>query len=231
MTDTAERYTPFYSNDVQWMLRRDAPEPVRDDLLPRVSSPLFFEQTAPAKAGASKSLWLAALSIGGEERSFIIKRYENKTLPGRLKTLVRPSKARQELEAACGVSQRGIPTPVPLAIGMRRRWGMIRESFVILEKMSDCQDLNRFFLAPHAPGDSLGIASEKWAIIKALGDLARRVNESGVHQSDFSLNNFLIERDGRGAAKLYLSDFEKITLRPSLRFDQEITCLAKLNRR
>jgi hypothetical protein len=230
MTDTAELYTAFYSNDVQWMLRKDAPEPVRDDLLPRVSSPLFFEQTAPAKAGASKSLWLAALPIGGGDRSFIIKRYENKTLPDRLKTLVRPSKARRELEAACGVSQRGIPTPVPIAIGVRRRWGMTRESFVILEKMSDCQDLNRFFLASHAPGASARSASEKWAIIKALGDLARRVNESGVHQSDFALNNFLIERDVRGEAKLYLSDFEKITLRSSLRFDQEITCLAKLNR-
>jgi hypothetical protein len=230
MTDTAERYTPFYSNDVQWMLRKDAPEPVRDDLLPRVSSPLFFEQTAPAKAGASKSLWLAALPIGGEERSFIIKRYENKTLPDRLKTLIRPSKARQELEAACGVSQRGIPTPVPLAIGMRRRWGMTRESFVILEKMSDCQDLNRFFLAPHAPGAAARSASEKWAIIKALGDLARRVNESGIHQSDFALNNFLIERDVRGEAKLYLSDFEKIALKRSLSFHEEVTCLAKLNR-
>jgi hypothetical protein len=230
MTDTAERYTSFYSNDVQWILRKDAPEPVRDDLLPRVSSPLFFKQTAPAKAGTSKSLWLATLPIGGEERAFIIKRYENKTLPDRLKTLVRPSKARQELEAACGVSQRGIPTPVPLAIGMRRRWGMTRESFVILEKMSDCQDLNRFFLAPHAPSASARSASEKWAIIKALGELSRRVNESGVYQSDFALNNFLLERDGRGAAKLYLSDFEKITLQPSLRFDQEISCLAKLNR-
>jgi hypothetical protein len=212
------------------MLRNDAPEPVRDDLIPRVSSPLFFEQTVPTKAGASKSLWLAGLTIGGEERSFIIKRYENKTLPGRLKTLVRPSKAREELEAACGVSQRGIPTPVPLAIGERKRWGMVHESLVILEKLQDGQDLNRFFLVSDIPGTSDRDGAEKWKIIKALGVLARRVNEAGVHQSDFALNNFLLERDDRGETKLYLSDFEKITLRRSLSFDQEITCLAKLNR-
>ncbi len=226
----SQHYQVFCLNDVHWMLRKDAPEPVRDDLLSRVSSPLFFAQTAPTKAGASKSLWLADLPIGGEERSFIIKRYENKTLPGRIKTLFRPSEARQELEAACGVSQRGIPTPVPLAIGMRRRWGMTRESFVILEKMSDCQDLNRFFLVSHPASASAEKALEKWAITRALGELARRVNESGVHQSDFALNNFLLERDARGTAKLYLSDFEKITLRPSLRFDQEVSCLARLNR-
>lgn len=230
MTETAERYTPFYSNDVKWLLRKDAPEPVRDDLIPRVSSPLFFEQTVPTKAGASKSLWLAGLPIGGEERSFIIKRYEHNNLADRLKTLIRPSKARQELEAACGVSQRDIPTPVPLAIGVRKRWGMVRESFVILEKMKNCQDLNRFFLVAYAPGTSARGVSEKWSIIKALGALARRVNEAGVHQSDFALNNFLLERDAHGEAKLYLSDFEKITLRRSLTFDQEITCLAKLNR-
>src|SRR5512139_1029005 len=154
MTETAERYTPFYSNDVQWMLRKDAPEPVRDDLIPRVSSPLFFEQTVPTKAGASKSLWLAVLPIGGEERAFIIKRYEHTQLADRLKTLVKPSKARQELNAACGVNQRGIPTPVPLAIGVRKRWGMTHESLVILEKMKDCEDLNRFFLVSYVPGAS-----------------------------------------------------------------------------
>jgi hypothetical protein len=230
MTETAEQYTPFYSNDVQWLLRKDAPDAVRDDLIPRVSSPLFFQQTVPTKAGASKSLWVAGLPIGGEERSFIIKRYETKALSDRLKTLFRPSKARQELAAACGVSQRGIPTPVPLAIGVRGRWGMTRESYVILEKMKDCQDLNRFFLVSHAAGASVRDGSEKWGIIKALGELARMVNEAGVHQSDFALNNFLLERDARGEARLYLSDFEKITLRRSLSFDQEITCLAKLNR-
>ncbi len=119
---------------------------------------------------------------------------------------------------------------MPLAIGVRRRRGMTRESFVILEKMSDCQDLNRFFLVSHPDSASARTASGKWAITRALGELARRVNEAGVYQSDFALNNFLLERDARGTAKLYLSDFEKITIRRFLTFDQEITCLAKLNR-
>lgn len=230
MTVMTARYTPFYSNDVKWMLRHDAPDPFRDDLIPRVSSPLFFEGSVPTKAGASKSLWLAGLHIDGEERFFIIKRYEHKNPADRIKTLIRPSKAHQELEAARGVSRRGIPTPLPLAIGVRKRWGMVHESFVILEKMQDCQDLNRFFLVACAPDASARGFSEKRNIIRELGALARKVNEAGVHQSDFALNNFLLERDDRGEAKLYLSDFEKITLRRSLTFDQEITCLAKLNR-
>lgn len=230
MTMAAQPYTPLYSSDVQWMVREDAPPFLRDDLIPRVSAPAFFQQAVPLKKGDAKSLWQFSLPVQQEERFFIIKRYEYRHLADRLKTLVRPCKAQQELEAARGVDRRGIPTPLPLAIGVRRRWRIVRESFVILEKIKDCQDLNRYFLTGYAPCASGVRLSEKWKIIRALGELARRVNEAGVHQSDFSLNNFLIARDSRGDIKLYLSDFEKITLRRCLSFNQEVTCLAKLNR-
>jgi hypothetical protein len=225
-----KRYTTLNLGDVRWLVSDDMPAPLRETLLPLVSSPGFVSDGTLLKRGTYKSIWRYRLSTHQGEQGYLIKRYQNRRLLDRLISLFRPSKARREWEAACGVSQRGVPTPVPLAIGVRKRRGMVMESFVILEEMKDCQDLNRFFLVACAPGAPALKVSEKWNIIKALGALARKANEAGVHQSDFALNNFLLERDARGEARLYLSDFEKITLRRSLTFDQEITCLAKLNR-
>jgi hypothetical protein len=141
-----------------------------------------------------------------------------------------PSKALQELKAAHGIDQRGILTPLPVAVGERITGRMVTESFVVLSQLKACQALNAYFLISSPGGESLHNLFEKRKTIKALGEVVRKTHQAGVLQSDFSLNNFLLTKEAQGETAIYLSDFEKITLKDSLSFDQKVTCLAKLNR-
>jgi len=225
-----EGYTRLTVNNVQWLVKDDAHPVVKEHVIAQLSSETFFNHCVSIKRGKHKSLWLFTPPAGQDDESFLIKRYENKQLLHRLKTIVMPSKALQELKAARGIDQRGILTPLPVAVGERMTGRMVKESLVVLSQLKACQALNAYFLIGYPGGKSPHNLLEKRKIIKALGEVARKAHQAGVLQSDFSLNNFLLTKDAHGEIMIYLSDFEKITLKDTLSFDQEVTCLAKLNR-
>jgi tRNA A-37 threonylcarbamoyl transferase component Bud32 len=225
-----EGYTTLNVNDVQWLLKDDAHPVVKEHVITHLSSETFFKHSVSIKRGKHKSIWLFTPPADQEDESFLIKRYENKHLLNRLKTLFMPSKALQELKAALGIDQRGIPTPLPVAVGERITGKMVKESFVVLSQLKACQALNTYFLIGYPEEKSLHNLFERRKIIKALGEVARKAHQGGVLQSDFSLNNFLLTKEAHGGITIYLSDFEKITLKDTLSFDQKVTCLAKLNR-
>ena len=217
-------------NDVSWLIDKEVCFTLEEELIPLLSSSAFFKQTVPIKKGKHKSLWRFIPSAGQEDETYLIKRYETRHLLDHLKTFTSSSKALQELKAARGIHQRGILTPVPVAIGEKLIWKMVKESYVVFRELKQCQTLNSYFLQGYPAEKSSHKISDKRKVIKTLGALAAKAHREGVFQSDFSLNNFLLTGGTQGNITIYLSDFEKITLKKSLSSRQQITCLAKLNR-
>lgn len=225
-----EGYTTFTCQDVKWIIREDVLSHVKERLIFDLSSSGFFEQNAPIKKGKRKSIWVFNLPSDREDESYIIKRYLSRHFLARFKNLITSSKAVRELKAAATTARRGIPTPTLIAIGEKGKWGLTNESYVVLKRLKECQDLNNYFLKEYPAGKSHHNILEKWMIIKEFGSLARKVHQEGIVQSDFALNNFLLTRDTTGGVKLYLTDFEKITIKRTLSFNQKARSLAKLNR-
>ena len=223
-------YNTRLVNGVKWLIKKESCFTIEEELIPLLSSSAFFQQEVPIKQGKHKSLWRFIPSSGQEDETYLIKRYETRHLLGHLKTLTTPSKALQELKAAQGIDQRGVPTPVPVAVGEKLNWRMVKESYVVFKELKQCHALNSYFLQEYPAEKSSQKLSEKRKVITTLGTLAEKAHREGIFQSDFSLNNFLLTRGAQGSIKIYLSDFEKITLKKSLSSRQQITCLAKLNR-
>jgi tRNA A-37 threonylcarbamoyl transferase component Bud32 len=221
--------TRLFDNE-RWFIKQDAGLTLEEELIPILSSAIFFQQAVPIKKGKQKSLWRYIPFAGQENETYLIKRYQTKHLLDYLKTLITPSKALQELKAAHGIDRRGIPTPVPVAIGEKLTLKMVKESYVVLKELHNCQPLNSYFLQEYPAAKSSAKLSEKWKVIKNLGTLAEQAHREGIFQSDFSLNNFLLIRENQDTLTILLSDFEKITLKNSLSSKQQITGLAKLNR-
>jgi len=223
-------YTTFRCHNLKWFIRKDLLATLKERLIPDLSSSRFFEQNTPIKEGKHKSLWYFTLPGDQEDEAYIIKRYVSKHLLARLKNLIRSSKAARELKAAVAIAQKGIHTTTPAAMGEKGKWGLIREGYIVIKRLQACQDLNSYFLKEYPASKSHQSLLEKWTIIKEFGILARKVHQEGILQSDFALNNFLLTKDTTGGIKLYLTDFEKITIKHALSFNQKIRCLAKLNR-
>ena len=229
LTSVDEGYTTLPLKDTKWIIRKDVLPLVKERLIPHLSSS-YFEQNTPIKKGKHKSIWLLSLNGNREDETHIIKRYLSKQPFTRLKTFLASSKAVRELKAAILIARKGIPTTLPVAIGEKGSFGFVNESYVVLEKLKACRDLNSYFLEEYPANRSGQGLPEKWTIIKELGMLASRTLQEGVFQTDFSLNNFLLTKDKRQGIKLYLTDFEKITIKKTLSFHQKLECLARLNR-
>jgi tRNA A-37 threonylcarbamoyl transferase component Bud32 len=158
------------------------------------------------------------LETEGEAPALFVKVF---TVPGgwpRLRSFVRPSKARREARTAAAVRARGFEVAAPLAVGEERCLGTLRRSFSVVPELQG-RDLLAWLADPATTRD------KRRALLIAFGAFARRLHDAGIDQDDFSPNNFLVDPTGN----FVLLDFERCRVRPELG-DRRWTLLAKLHR-
>ena len=116
----------------------------------------------------------------------------------RLRSIVRPSKARREARVAAGVEARGFEVAAPVAVGEERRRGRLLRSFSVVPERPG-RDLRALLADPATR------RQDRRALALAFGAFARRLHDAGIDQDDFSPNNFLVDSGGTFA----LLDFER----------------------
>lgn len=112
------------------------------------------------------------------------------------------SKARKEYRTACHLLRHGLPTPIPLGAGERRRRGFVQASVYIMEAIPDYITLRDYFLSqPDGPEGLQEVTELAAAYVRCMHD-------SGLWHRDLYLANFLLT--GRaGARRLYLVDLSR----------------------
>ncbi len=132
------------------------------------------------------------------------------------------SKARRELALARRLEARGVPVVVPVAAGERRRAGRLIECYLLVPRLEGATDLARLAGAPDLE------PAERHALVRALGDLARRAHAAGFDQGDFAPNHGLVRRGP--VPELRWIDFERAQLRTRVGARRRRWMLAKLDR-
>lgn len=183
---------------------------------------LFHDQKSSRilKTGTYKTILKAGINGG----SCIVKKYRNRGWVRSIKSLFWPSKAKQEFQSAVYIHGKGIPTPAPLFMAELRTRGIVRESLIALPFLSAAKELRELFFYEH----SLSL-SEKREILAGFGKLTANIFQHGVFQYDYSLNNFMAQKEGL-KHKIYFIDFERVEIKKELSEDRKIGLLAKLNR-
>ncbi|MDQ7778151.1 MAG: hypothetical protein RDV41_00375 [Planctomycetota bacterium] len=153
--------------------------------------------------------------VGSDEDSagFILKIYRPASNWSRLLSLLRVSKAEREFDTALEIHRRGIATVLPTAVGIRRRHGLVLESYVIFPRLAGVVGLDEFLRATFTefPGRREGTRAKealssllpgahsprefRVAVIQAYGRFARSVHDAGINQDDFDPNNILLSFD------------------------------------
>jgi len=172
------------------------------------------------KSGSRKQLF--ALTLGaGASPDYLLKANEYPFGSGFLR-LFRRSKSRRELRTAALVAARGLPAPLPLAAGERRRFGRLTACYLLVPVLEDVTDLRRlWFEASPSPAQRRTLAT-------TLGAFSRRVHDGGLFQDDFAPNNILVTA-GRSPSFL-LIDFERARLPGRVSRPMQRWMLAKLSR-
>jgi hypothetical protein len=164
-----------------------------------------------------KRFW--RLSGDGSEPALLVKEFRVTSAGARLRSLLRPSKARREARVARAVQARAFDAAAPLAVGEERRFGAVARSLSVIREREGT-DLRALLLDPATPD------ARRRALVEGLADLARRLHDAGVDQDDFSPNNFLVTR---GDAFVLL-DFERCSIGAPLQAARRWRILAKLHR-
>lgn len=201
-------------------LRDGADSAAALQVLPATLEKLFRGELTNLKSGRRKEMYRVR---GGDGVEYLLKVNHYSGWTG-LRRGLRPSKARHELHVAQGVTARGLPTPVPLAVGEIRRHGILRQCFEWMPVLSDVCDLKTLWEQRES------VSPAEWrAITIALGKLAHATAEAHVFQDDFAPNNILVRRGP--TPQLFLIDFERAELRDAPLVDTEKRwMLAKLDR-
>jgi tRNA A-37 threonylcarbamoyl transferase component Bud32 len=207
----------FRAAGARWWVRAGEDRERMARLVERALAAVDAGAAAEQKRGRRKAMH--ALSLEG--RALLLKTNRYRGL-GAIARAWRASKARHELAVAAALAAAGLPAPVPLAAGERRRAGRLVEDWLLIERLPDTVELGVRWRAAGA--------AERRRLAAGMGALARTLHDAGLVQEDYAPNNFLV-RPG-ATAELLAIDFERAHLGGGPVPERaRLAMLAKLDRR
>ena len=140
-------------------------------------------------------------------RELFVKRYNYQGAAYALKDLFRSSRAKRGWQSANNCYMRGIDVALPVAYLERRRWRVLRESYVVTAAVSG-EELSRLLARC---GGNIHFKRE------LIGQLARRlrwIHDRGLAPRDLKGANIIAEELDPGRYKFSIVDFDGIVSGP-----------------
>ena len=120
---------PLDAAEYQWRVLADWQELLLGPQGFRLREWLARGEAKIVKHGPHRTVYRVDLA----ERAFFVKHYRCPALLDSGRHLVRASASEREYQRAVEVSRRRVPTVTPVAVGERRRHGVIGENFLVTE--------------------------------------------------------------------------------------------------
>jgi len=171
-----------------WTLRADAPP----ELVRRLIAVRDGTESAPAvKRNPKRAVF--RLDIG--PRRFYAKQHFFRSVPDALWAALRGTRAEREWRNLRSLSEHGLPAVKPMALGVRRRFGVPTESWLVTEETSgrSLKEVAETALRENgkeARGDIR-------AIVRAVASGLRELHERGFDCPDLHMENVIISRGGQ----------------------------------
>jgi tRNA A-37 threonylcarbamoyl transferase component Bud32 len=173
----------------------------------------------------SRSSTVAELEmpVRGELRRVIYKRFRVTSWTDPWTALVRQPPALRSWVRGHGLRERCLPTPRPLAVLHRRRHGLVREGYLLTEKIDNVVDLRGFVDAL----GSLPAACRRAVLRRSIDRVARLVRDlhrCALSQRDLKAANILVSGD-----RFWLIDLVGVTRHRKLSRRRRVQNLARLH--
>jgi serine/threonine protein kinase len=146
---------------------------------------------------------------GGSEKKVFFKRYKQRDWKDALKYFFFSSKAKSEWKAINNFLKKGIPVSFPLAFGEERKFGILKDSCLITEAISNSSHLNHFYKNFFQRKLSKDEILFKRALLKRLARLVYAIHSKGIFYRDLHGGNILLEEDTKGEIKFVFIDLHK----------------------
>ena len=208
-------------------------EEMAQPLLQALKNPATFLNLAhaqPLKKASEKTVRRTPLKLDGREIDVVIKSYQTDDLLGKMKNIFRSSRAKKSWIAANALYQRKIPTATPYACVIKKKWGILQESYFISEYLPKALALVLYLQNRFASPLLAQERKVKRQLIVQFARFARRIHELGVYHGDFKASNVLIEEKEPGEFHFYLIDLDYVKICCALNRFQRYRNLMQLNK-
>lgn len=191
------------------------------DLEPQEIKALMRDPDAPFRRHGAKLLKDARsstvteldLTVGGELKRVIYKRFCVTRWYDALRSLFRATEAERSWVHGHGLCERALPTPRPLAVFHRKRFGMCREGYLITEKIENAQHLMEF--VKDAEGQTAAERSkEVRAQLVLVARIIREMHRRCLAHRDLKAQNVLVSSNPRALS--YPGNASSLGLLPHL---------------
>jgi tRNA A-37 threonylcarbamoyl transferase component Bud32 len=150
------------------------------------------------KRGRTTQVAEANYQDGDRTRGVIVKRYAYQPWREWIATIARDNPATRAWRNGMSLRLRELPTPKPLLLTHRRRWGMLVESFLITERVEDGVPVDRY-LSEKCQRVPIGERRRAvCAFIEQVGRLLRQMHERGITHPDLKATNLLVSESKQG---------------------------------
>lgn len=180
------------------------------------------KEASPIKQNMYRAVY--CFRLNGAREGVYVKRYSHKSWKTRLLSVVFPTQAQREWRMMREIRERGLPVPLPIALGQKKVGAELTEYLVTQEipASSPIRDCPQW---------------EKDTLLKALAVLTTRLHKNNIFLRDFQLGNILLSAKNQRFAsanlpqarpELYLIDLHSARCVAKLNQQQRIWMLAKL---
>ena len=232
MNKGAEFHT-FREGGILWTVNKQSGYPLENSLLSRIEALCTPGVTAPPEATLVKQNMYRAvyfLRPNGTKEGIYVKRYSVKDWKTRLlsscqtvlSSRVFSTQAQREWQMMLEMREKGLPVPLPLALGQKIGGGEITE-YLATQEIPDSRPIRDCI-------HSLESGPATWdkdALLKALAVLTTKLHKSNIFFKDFQLGNILLKVQSL-RPEPYLLDLHSARSVTTLKLQQKIWMLAKL---
>ena len=156
----------------------------------------LIEQGELIKDGNSSTI----AEIRVDQRHYVVKRYQAKSLFYRLRRSLYPSRARRSWMLAQGCLLYGIPAPLPWACLEEKQGALVKRGFLVMDKVSGIP-LDRFIESHLEEPIVLKKIAQQFAALWAM------MGKLKVAHGDMKATNLLVSADGQQMVLIDLDHF------------------------
>ena len=196
-----KEFTGYLFNNIQWVVK---------DLNPDVFSEMMdavFESDGCEIIRSEPYKKIQKYTKNNE--SFFIKQYAIKNGIDAVKSVFAPSKAKKEWNNGLLLLKKQIPTPEPVAVGERRRFGAIKDCYIITRAIPDSvTGKERLITLRQSPEGNRSV--NKGLFLKKLISYVKSLHVSGLYHGELHAENVLV---GKNDSDFYLIDLGRVICR------------------
>lgn len=172
-------------------------------ILPRLVNRLESLREAEGVSVAKSNRVRTVFRVPDADGAVFVKRYHVAGLFEKVKYVLFSSRPSREWRAARGLRAAGLPVPVALFAGEKRRFGVLKDGLFALEEVPDAEDLVPYVRA------RLPTSRDRRPLLRDVARLVRRMHDAGYSHGDLHSGNLLVTGK-REEPRVYLIDLHTV---------------------